>query len=185
MLDFILSRIYFFLPAYFANMSPPLAANIKFLKKFDQPIDQGKKINNLPILGSHKTWRGVGAELITGTLTVYIQSYLYNFSFFREISLIDYQSKNILFFGLLISSGAILGDLCSASIKRRLDLQPGAKFIPWDQINYVIGNAVLLSFFPEFNLGLFSWLMIAFITFFLHIIFNRLGYYLGLHNAKW
>ncbi len=185
MLKFIVSRIYFFLPAYIANMSPPLAAKFKIFEFLNKPIDNDKKFKDLPILGSHKTWRGVLVEIINGTLTAYLQAYLYNFSFFKNISLFNYQEKNILFFGLLISSGAILGDLFSASIKRRLNLKPGSKFIPWDQINYVIGNAFLLSFFPEFNLKLFSWLILAFLTFFIHIVFNRIGYYLGLHNAKW
>ncbi len=185
MFNFIISRLYFFLPAYITNMTPPLAAKFKILESLNKPVDNNKKINGLPVLGSHKTWRGVILGIINGIITVFIQRCLYQFPFFEEISLFNYQYENVLLFGFLISGGAVLGDLVSASVKRRLDLKPGARFMPWDQINYVIGASIILSLFSEINLKLTSWLVLIFLTFFLHIITNLTGYYLGLNNAKW
>lgn len=57
--------------------------------------------------------------------------------------------------------------------------------MPFDQINYVIGAFIFLSLFSKINLRIFSWLALLFLTFFLHIGINLIGYYLGLHHAKW
>jgi len=185
MLTWALSRIYFFFPAYIANMTPPLAKKAGILNFLDKPVDGNKEFRSAPILGSHKTWRGVLLEIVNGIILIYLQRWLYQFSYFQKYSLFNYQKENILLLGFLISSGAVLGDLISAFFKRRLRLKPGARFMPWDQINYVIGAFVMLSLFSNINLNLYSWLALAFITFFLHIGINLAGYYLGLHRAKW
>ncbi len=185
MLDFIFSRLYFFAPAYIANMTPPLAKKLSVFNFLDKPVDFNKKWKGLPILGSHKTWRGVVLGIINGIIAIYFQKWLYQFSFFQQISLLNYQTANILMLGFLISLGTVLGDLISAFFKRRLNLEPGARFMPFDQINYVVGVFVFLNLFSEINLDLFSWLILAFLTFFLHVITNLSGYYLGFHSAKW
>ncbi len=182
MFKFILSCLYFFLPAYFTNMTPPLAKRMGLFNFLDKPIDFNKKLNGKPILGSHKTWRGAVLGTTVGIFTVYIQSLLYSFSCIKEISFIDYK-ENFLLFGFLISTGAVCGDLISAFFKRRLNLKPGAKFIPFDQTNYVIGSFVFLA--PFFKINISIWLTLFVLTFFLHIIVNRLGYYLKIHQAKW
>jgi len=56
-------------------------------------------------------------------------------------------------------------DLGSAFVKRRLNLQPGAMFMPWDQINYVIGNFIVLG--PLLKLNLSVWYVLFIATFFL------------------
>lgn len=166
-------------------MTPPLAKKLGVLKFLDKPVDGNKKINNIPILGSHKTWRGVVLEIVNGIIIIYFQRWLYQFSFFEKSSLLNYQKENILLLGFLLSAGAVFGDLISASLKRRLKLEPGAIFMPLDQTNYVFGAFIFLSLFSDINLRIFSWLILLFLTFFLHIIINLTGYYLGLHHAKW
>lgn len=185
MLQFILSCLYFFLPAYFTNMTPPLAKNFEVLKTLAKPIDFNKKIGGEPILGSHKTWRGAVSGIFVGMLVAYFQSWLYQFSSIQKISLINYEKENILLFGFLMAGGTIFGDIVSAFFKRRLRLQPGAKFLPFDQTNYVIGTAVLFSLTPFFKINGLVWSTLFILTFFLHIIVNQLGYRLKLHKAKW
>ena len=185
MLYWILSILYFFLPAYIANMTPPLAKKLHILEFLNKPIDNNKKLNNLPILGSHKTWRGAILEIVNGLIVVYIQLWLYQFPLFERLSLLNYQTSNIFLLGFLLASGAVLGDLLSAFLKRRLRLKPGARFMPLDQTNYVIGAYLLLFPFPNLTIRLFSWIILFFLTFFLHIGINLIGYYLGLHHAKW
>ncbi len=180
---FILSCLYFFLPAYFTNMTPPLIARIKIFDFLGKPVDFNKKFLSKPILGSHKTWRGVIFAMLMGILTVMLQAELFQFSFIQKISFLNYQQINIFLFGFLISGGAVFGDLFFAFIKRRLQLKPGAKFLPFDQTNYVLGAALFLTCFLKIDI--FIWVTIFILTFFLHIIFNRIGFLLGLHKAKW
>lgn len=182
-LAYIFSCLYFFLPAYFVNMVPPLLKRMGAFKFLDKPIDFGKKIGGEPIFGSHKTWRGAIVGIVWGVLIALVQFYLDRLPSFQKISLLDYQKINIWVFGFLISAGAIFGDLLFAFIKRRLKIEPGAKFIPFDQTNYVIGSAIFLT--PVFKIGILVWITLLASTFFLHIVFNRVGYLLGLHKNKW
>lgn len=180
---FLLSCFYFFLPAYFTNMTPPLIKKTGLFNFLDKPVDFNKKFLGQPFLGSHKTWRGVVLGILSGFLIALLQGWLYQFPAIKKISLICYSEINIFLFAFLISAGAVFGDLFFAFIKRRLKLRPGAKFLPFDQTNYVIGAFLFLT--PFFKIDMLVWLVIFILTFFLHIIFNRLGYLLGLHQAKW
>jgi len=182
-LQFAISCLYFFLPAYFANMTPPIAKRFGVLKSLAKPIDFDKKFFGKPIFGSHKTWRGAILSFSVGFLTALFQRFLFNFDFFKKISILDYSKINIFLFATLISLGQIFGDLIFAFIKRRVGLKPGAPLVPFDQTNYVFGCFLFLQ--PYLKLGLKIWLTILILTFFLHTIFNRLGYYLKIHNAKW
>jgi CDP-2,3-bis-(O-geranylgeranyl)-sn-glycerol synthase len=182
-LKFAISCLYFFLPAYFANMTPPITKKLGVLNFLAKPIDFDKKFLGKPIFGSHKTWRGAILAFFVGFLTTLFQRFLFNFDFFKKISILDYSKINIYLFATLISFGQVFGDLFFAFIKRRIGLKPGAPFLPFDQTNYVIGAAVLLE--PIYQLGISVWTVLFVLTFFLHIIVNRLGYYLKIHQAKW
>jgi CDP-2,3-bis-(O-geranylgeranyl)-sn-glycerol synthase len=164
-------------------MAPPIAKRLGVLKSLARPLDFDKKFFRKPILGSHKTWRGAILAFFVGFLSALIQRFLYNFDFFKKLSIIDYSKINIFLFAFLISIGAIFGDLIFAFIKRRIGLEPGAPFVPFDQINYVLGSFLFLQ--PYLNLDLKIWLTILVLTFFLHLIFNRLGYHLKIHGARW
>lgn len=181
--QFLLSCFYFFLPAYFTNMIPPLMRSFGFFKFLDKPVDFGKTFKGEPLLGSHKTWRGVVCGILIGILTVLVQSSLYQFPLIQKISFLNYREINIFLFGFLLSGGAVFGDLFFAFIKRRLELTPGAPFLPFDQINYVLGTWLFLT--PIFKIEIAIWLTVLILTFFLHVVFNRLGYELGLNKAKW
>lgn len=182
-LIYILSCLYFFLPAYFVNMTPPLAKRVGLFNFLDKEVDFGKKFLGQPVFGRHKSWRGVIIGILVGILVTLIQGELYRFPAIQKISILNYSQINIFLFGFLISAGTIFGDLLFAFIKRRLKMESGARFIPFDQTNYVIGSAVFLT--PIFKIEIIVWLTLFILTFFLHIIVNRAGYYLKLHSAKW
>ncbi len=179
----VISSFYFFLPAYLNNMTPPLVKKVGILKFLGKPIDGNKQFWGKPILGSHKTWRGVVSGFTVGMLTLFVQVWLYRFDSIQRIALFDYQKINILFFGTLLCGGAIFGDLLFAFFKRRLKLKPGTKFLPFDQINYVVGAAIFLT--PFYKVDSVVWFTLLIFSFFLHIIINRIGYHLNLHKAKW
>lgn len=186
---FVIGCFYFFLPAYFTNMASSLSKKIGVLKMLGVPIDFGKKFKGRPILGDHKTWRGAISGIIVGMLMAFTQSYLYRISFIEEISFFDYGNSNIFLFGFLISSGAVFGDILFAFLKRRRNINPGDPWIPFDQINYVIGAFLFLALFMNslFDkiISLDIWLVVLILTFFLHILANHSGYWLGLQKNRW
>lgn len=181
---YILYCIYFFLPAYFANAFPPLANTFNILSNLNKPVDGGMKWNGIAILGDHKTWRGVICELIICTLLV---QYFFYLNTLLDLNAYNYigvnPSINTWILGILLSIGIIFGDLFFAFIKRRIQIKPGKPFVPFDQTNYVIGAYIFIE--PYLHLGIAFWGTLFLLTFFVHILCNRLGYNLGLHKAKW
>ena len=172
----ILKALYFFVPAYFANMSPVFAAKI-FGQLGSKPIwEKG--------LGSHKTWRGLVAAIVVGIIMAYIQLFLYNATnFFRSLSLFDYNQMNLVALGFLFGLGAMVGDAVKSFFKRRQKLKPGAPWFPFDQIDFVLGGLVFVL--PIFRPSWVIWLILLIVSPVLHILTNRIGYYLGIKKVKW
>ena len=182
-MNFLFSCFYFALPIYFANITPPIARKLRLCKFLDKPVDFGKTLKNTPILGSHKTWRGIILGTIIGTLMFFLQVKLYEASFFQRISFLNYKDVNPFLFGFLLSFGAMFGDSLFSFLKRQLKISPGKSWMPFDQIDYIIGAFILIT--PFLKLDPLVWIYIIFLTFFLHITFNRLGYELKINKNKW
>lgn len=181
-LNYILALVYFFLPAYLANMTPPLLKKANIFNFLAKPVDFGRKLGEFPIFGANKTWRGLTIGVLIGMHTAIVQGFLFQNPVIKNISLIDYNSVNILVFGFLMSFGALFGDLFFSFLKRRLKLNPGDPWLPFDQTNYVIGAFLLID--PYLKLKISIWMEVFVLTFFLHLAVNYLGYLWGLHKAK-
>lgn len=183
---FLLKALYFFLPAYFANMTPTFATHsakrVGILEFLGKPIDFGKKYQGFPIFGPHKTWRGIILGTIVGILVTWIQRLLFKFNFFQKISFFNYQEINVFFLGFLLSFGALLGDLISSFFKRRRGILPGKPWIPFDQISFIIGSFFLVN--PFFKIQILAWVSILILSFFLHLITNRIGFWLKISDSK-
>lgn len=177
----ILQALYFMLPAYFANMAPVFAAKI-FGSKFSLPLDFGIKYKGKDILGKNKTWRGLIAGILVGIATTYLQSYLYQFDFFYLASIIDYQSTNLVLYGILFGFGVILADAVKSFFKRRRNLKPGDRWFPWDQLDF-LGGLILVLFICRPNGYII--MLIVFISPLLPIIANWVGYKLKLKKVAW
>lgn len=175
----IVQCLYLMLPAYFANMAPVIIKDS--FKRLAIPLDMNKKLNNNPIFGKNKTVRGFLSGIIFALVVAYIQHFLYNYELFRGWSLINYHDWFRL--GFLMGMGAMLGDLGESFIKRRLNLKPGERFIPWDQIDFVIGAILLI--YPIVKLTWPKILIIIIGSFILHIIVNHLAFYLKIRDEKW
>jgi len=167
----VLKSLYFFLPAYLANMAPELLRKIPVL---GWPVWEKK-------FGRNKTWRGLVLASFVGVLVFLLQKWLYGFDFFYGISIIDYGDFS-LWFGFLLGLGAILGDLVESYFKRRRRIEPGESWKPWDQLDFVIGGLVLswLMYVPKVEVVV----VLLGLSFFLHMLFCRLGYWLRIKKSK-
>lgn len=177
-LALLLKCFYLMLPAYFANMAPVMARKINL---FVFPVDFNKAIGNSPIFGKHKTFRGFVFGIIFAVVIAYLQYLIYDIEFFKNISFFSYQ--NWLLFGFLMGLGALVGDLIKSFFKRRLGINPGDRFIPLDQIDFVIGALVFIV--PIFDVTLKIFLVSLLLSFVLHIIVNHAAFYLKIRNEKW
>jgi len=177
--NLILQLFYFMLPAYFANMAPVIVK--KIFNNLKIPIDFNKKIGNKEIFGKNKTFRGLIFGIIFAIIITFIQYLFYNNNIFVSFSIVDY--SNWLLIGFLMGFGAIFGDLVESFVKRRLDYKPGKSFIPFDQLDFVIG--ALIFIYPLNVLSLNKIIVILILSFVLHIIVNHLAFYIGIRKEKW
>ena len=175
---FLFKCFYFMLPAYFANMAPVM---VKKINLFAVPIDLNKKLNNKPILGKNKTFRGLIFGVIFAIVIAYFQHIFYSIEFFKNTSFFSYQNWPL--FGFLMGLGALTGDLSKSFFKRRLDIKPGQRFVPFDQTDFVVGALIFAMpiFHVTFNIFIASLLL----SFALHIAINHIAFYLKIRNEKW
>ena len=175
---FVLKCCYLMLPAYFANMAPVIVKKINFLK---YPVDFGKKLNNKPIFGKNKTFRGFFFGILFSIVISYLQHIGYSKEFFKTLSFFDYSGW--LLFGFLMGFGALSGDLMKSFFKRRFGILPGKKFIPFDQTDFVIGAMIFII--PVFGFDWKIFLVSLFLSLILHIITNHLAFCLKIRSEKW
>ncbi len=178
-LFFLLRCIYLTLPGIAANMAPVLVKN--YFKWMAKPIDFGKSVRRHRIFGDNKTIRGGVFGILFSIAVTFAQFLLYDRIFLRALSFFDYGS-DWLAAGFLIGLGVVVGDLVNSFIKRRVGLKPGKPFIPFDQLNSLVGALIFIMpiYVPSLEV-IFTLLILAFI---LHIGINLLGYFIGLKKTK-
>ncbi|RLG21957.1 CDP-2,3-bis-(O-geranylgeranyl)-sn-glycerol synthase [Candidatus Micrarchaeota archaeon] len=166
-LAFIANSFIFILPAYIANASPILFGN-------RWPIDRGKKwFDGRPILGKGKTWAGLISGLSLGTLTGLVVAYV----------LFPNQLLSKAYLAFMMSLGALIFDMITSFVKRRLGYKRGELFPFFDQADFVLG-AFAFTFFIEFP-GLDTFLFLIVITPAIHLSTNFIAYKLGLKSVPW
>jgi CDP-2,3-bis-(O-geranylgeranyl)-sn-glycerol synthase len=131
--------LWFFVPAYLANMSPVLVQG--WFQRLAAPIDGGRSFHGKRILGDHKTWRGLLAGIVVGTVTYEVQRLLHAAGFGTGLALIDYADHPVLP-GFLMGLGTGIGDAVKSFFKRRIDIAPGASWPVFDQLDF-FGGAYL------------------------------------------
>lgn len=157
-----------FAPAFIANAAPVVLAVLPVLRSFNQPVWE-------PVLGRNKTWRGfIGGTVIglCAALVLYAMSALFPFLMPLYGNL-----PRAIGAGLLLSSGALLGDMAKSAVKRRCHRPPGAAFPPWDGVDYMIGAIVFLL--PLYRPGISGILVLLIAGHVLSLLANLLSYSIG------
>ena len=171
MVSILIKALYFFLPAYFANMAPVIFRKIPVL--------------GIPIykkwFGANKTWRGLIVGVLLGTGIFCIQRRLYMNGIMTDWALIDYAGYTIVL-GLLLSFGALLGDMVESYFKRKKGLKPGKPWIPWDQLDFVIGAILLSAFIYVPHILVIVILLL--ISPVLHILVNTIAFLLKIRKSR-
>jgi CDP-2,3-bis-(O-geranylgeranyl)-sn-glycerol synthase len=132
----LLQALWFFVPAYLANMAPVLVGDR--LRSLDRPMDFGCTLRGRRLLGEHKTWRGFVVGVVTGVVVFALQRAAHRAGWLGSLACIDYEHATLVP-GLLLGAGALTGDAVKSLFKRQLDIAPGASWIGFDQIDFLAG----------------------------------------------
>lgn len=150
--------VFFYIPAYITNASA-------LVFKGDKQMDFGKYfIDGRPIFGRGKTFRGFFLGLAIGFFTGIL------------IGIPILQS-------LLISLGALVGDLAGAFVKRRLSIKPGDPAPLLDQFDFMLGATLLSQSWNHLDPR--SIIIVMAITPIAHLISNFSAYLLKIKNVPW
>lgn len=129
----LLLALMLYTPAAIANMAPVILWRTGSFKILRRPLDGGLIFCGQPLFGSHKTVFGLMAAVFGGMAGGLLAGYA---------GISQDSQNNVLWFVLWgggIGLAAILGDLMKSFIKRRFRIKAGRPFIPWDQVDFVIG----------------------------------------------
>lgn len=158
--------LYLMSPAYAANMAPPL---VRYWNGWNPPISRRW-------LGSHKTVVGFAAGVLAAVAATFVQSRIA-----WESALAA--PEPWLTLGLRFGVGAMAGDTAKSFLKRRAGIAAGRPWIPWDQIDFVLGALALVR-----GATALSWVDLATIlalSVIGHVLVNHLAYWLGIREVKW
>ena len=163
----IIKTLLLILPSYVANASPLLA--VKIVKR-QTPIDRGKYfIDKRRVLGNGKTIEGSIAGITMGILC--------------SVGLHFLQLQS-LEGGIVMSIGAILGDLLGSFIKRRIGIPRGKPLPIIDQLSFLlVAEAMYWLFLGPIPLYILVTSII--LTLILHPLTNAIAYLIGLKQVPW
>lgn len=158
--------VYFMLPAYIGNMAPPL---LRFWHGWNRPL-------HARLLGTHKTVLGVVVGVAAAVLTTAVQAHL-TWPWPR----VDYAHWPWL--GLAFGVGALGGDALKSLFKRRLGRAPGRPWVPFDQLDFVVGALLLVGAWAD--LGPLDVLIVLVFSFVADLLVNRIAFRLGVKSTPW
>jgi CDP-2,3-bis-(O-geranylgeranyl)-sn-glycerol synthase len=162
--EIIIQALWLVLPAYIANASALLVGG-------GAPIDFGKSWKDgKRILGDGKTWRGLFSGAIVGVAGGFglsIVAFYANNSDFAFLGLNDFGRFPLMI--PIISSicfGALFGDIIESFFKRRAGIKRGGDWIPFDQIDFILGvllfTFLMAGFLQILNITSNNWFFASF-----------------------
>jgi CDP-2,3-bis-(O-geranylgeranyl)-sn-glycerol synthase len=173
---------WFMIPAAVANVVPILSAAAPGLRHLNAPIDAGIQFRGRSLLGHHKTWRGLISGVIAGALVFWLQQILVRHytSGPADAGDLGYM-YGYPYLGALLGFGALAGDAIKSFFKRQRGIDSGKSWLPFDQLDYIIG-AVLISL-PFVTLTVWQYVWIFVIWFVMHLVMSYVGYLLHLKDS--
>ncbi|MDD1715713.1 MAG: CDP-2,3-bis-(O-geranylgeranyl)-sn-glycerol synthase [Methanolinea sp.] len=165
------------LPAYVPN---PVAAAFGG----GRPIDGGMNFHDgRRIFGDGKTCRGFLCGVAAGILVGLVQIWGWNEAGLTWLPLHTLSSI------VLLSFGALLGDLVKSFFKRRLGMKSGDKWLVADQYDLVLGAFLMVAIFDlpwllaNITIPVLLWIIV--LTPVLHKTANVIGYMAGVKDVPW
>ena len=167
--ELVIQAFWLILPAYIANASALLLGG-------GLPIDFGKKWSaGTRILGNGKTWRGLFIGTFIGMTSGFGFSIISKFAFNIDfpIKINDFTGFPLMIPILFsLCFGALMGDIIESFFKRRIGKKRGENWIPFDQLDFILGvlffSFIMSGFLQFLNLTKENWFLASFSLY--HII---------------
>jgi CDP-2,3-bis-(O-geranylgeranyl)-sn-glycerol synthase len=144
-------------------------------------MDFDKSFRGKRIFGANKTWRGLFAGVLTATVVIGIQKYMYTRNgFLFDHTWFDYRPSSVWLLGPLFGIGVIVADAVESFFKRQRGVAPGDRWFPFDQVDYIIGGCVLSLCIVRLPFSYYLWVLV--VWFGMHMLSVYVCYLLGLRE---
>ncbi|HVU59551.1 MAG TPA: CDP-archaeol synthase [Candidatus Saccharimonadales bacterium] len=157
----VLLALWFFLPAGLANMAPiPLARLLG--KRWNAPLDGGRRFRGKELFGANKTWRGLAIGIIVATAALWLQQLTVHHAVWvaNFAGPAHYTTLPTLLLGPLFGLGALGGDAVESFCKRQRGTPPGHAWFPFDQVDYVAGSIICTLPVVRLDLTTYVWALL-------------------------
>lgn len=162
----LLQLVLFMTPAYCANMAAPF---VRYWSGWNRPINEA-------LFGSHKTVVGFLAGMLAAIVATATLHWIDT-----PFSLIS--GDHWFALGICSGFGAMGGDTLKSYFKRRAGIPPGARWVPFDQLDFAIGTLLMTAWSAD--LHAVDILAILALTFVGHVAVNRLAFLAGIKDDPW
>lgn len=174
--------LWIFLPAGVANVTPIFIAHTPYFKNYNFPLDFHRTYQGKRLLGDGKTVRGFLFGIFCAIIVAYLQFVLYRSSAsLHNLLPGSYAMIAPLTWGVLSGFGALLGDSVKSFFKRQIGVPRGGSWIPFDQLDYVLGFIVCTYFY--FALSLYEYALLLVVWFLIHVLSTHIGYWSKLKKS--
>ena len=133
-------------------------------------------IDHKPLFGKGKTFSGTLAGIIFGSA-----GSLAVMAFFPNLALV--LGINYFYYGFLLASGAMAGDIFGSFLKRRVKVERGQSFFLLDQLDFILGGIGIgmLAFVPS----IWHVLFLAAVTVSVHKFGNVVAFKTKMKSVPW
>lgn len=175
--------IYTFVEAVWLMWSAYGANGLCMLARGKRSIDGNRTFRRKPIFGPGKTWEGLILGVIVAMLIATFQMFVFKFLPWG-LSPVPLEIVAMSpFLGFVIGLGAMVGDLGGSFIKRRLGFERGKPFPILDQLDFMIGMFIFLSFAVVLK---WEWIVILLVlTPVIHLVANGIAYLLKIKKVPY
>ena len=140
-------------------------------------IDLGKNfVDGKRLLGDGKSFMGAATGIFFGSVGIAaVQIFLPQLTAFLPVNYLQY--------GFLLATGAILGDVASSFVKRRMGKERGKSVVFLDQLDFLVGGIVLgmIVFVPSVE----QFVFLAVFTFSVHRFANLVAFKIKMKKVPW
>lgn len=184
MLRLVFEALFYALPIFVANSCATLTLSIPLIKDRRTPIDFGQSWRGKRILGDGKSFQGLFfGTFMSAVVGVFQYGIFKNWTFEHVKYLNESSLVRVVILALFLGFGALFGDIVKSFFKRRIGITRGNPWVPFDQLDFLIGGVIFgsLVYFPGWEVIL----TLAIITPLGHFLSNICAYYLGLKDVWW
>jgi len=153
-----------------ANMTPVLVKKLSWL---DYSIDGDRSWRGVRVLGNSKTWRGLVCGVLVAVCTGLALKIVSDYIIVLPLEPLRGGYLEILQYSAGIGCAALVGDLIKSFFKRRIGMVPGKSWIPFDQVDWVVGVLIFLIITGRFD---WNYLYFLVIGFGLHLVVKWIGW---------